>query len=114
MAPAQPSVETVVAPAKITCIQPGGGFCLGLEMACCRWRRWWLRRFRPEYVRRMREMRQGHCEACPHDIIDARDLKLYRNVCGYSFAAQDPFRQRSLLPLARAGRAEVLWFSGLC
>ncbi len=56
--------------APIASIQPGGGFCFGLERAWGRWRRAWLRRFRPCYVRRMAERRQGHCPNCPHDIID--------------------------------------------
>jgi phosphatidylserine decarboxylase len=95
------------------CVQPGGGFCMQLELAWGRWRRAWLRRFRPDYVRRMLAKRQGHCENCPHDIIDPRDLKFYRNVCGYWFHEEDDrFRRRGrLLRLARAGLAEVVCFS---
>ena len=83
-----------------------------LELAWGRLRRGWLRRFRPGYVRRMAERRQGHCPACPHDIIDPRDLKFVRNVCGYWFRPEDdPFRWRGRLRLARAGLAEVVVFS---
>ena len=75
-------------------------------------RRAGLRRFRPDYVRRMAEKRQGECPNCPHDIIDPRDLKFCRNVCGYWFRDEDdPFRWRGRLGLARAGLAEVVCFS---
>jgi phosphatidylserine decarboxylase len=60
----------------------------------------------------MAEKRQGHCPNCPHDIIDPRDLKFYRNVCGYWFRAEDDrFAWRGRLGLARAGLAEVVCFS---
>jgi phosphatidylserine decarboxylase len=94
------------------CVQPGGGLCLRIELAWGRLRRAWLRRFRPGYVARMRALRQGHCPDCPHDIIDPRDLKFWRNVCGYWFRPEDdPFRWRDRLGLARAGLAEVVIFS---
>lgn len=100
--------------APISSIQPGGGFCFALERAWGRWRRGWLRRFRPGYVRRMAECRQGHCPNCRHDILDSRDLKLYRNVCGYWFRPEDDaFAWRGRLRLARAGLAELLFFSGV-
>src|SRR5436190_14263663 len=96
-------------------VQPGGaGFCTSLELAWGRWRRAWLRRFRPGYVRRMIAKRRGDCANCSHDIIDTRDLKYYRNVCGYSFLPEDdPFAWRDRVPLARAGLAEVICFSVL-
>jgi phosphatidylserine decarboxylase len=83
-----------------------------LELAWGRFRRAWLRRFRPGYVASMAQKRQGRCENCPHDIIDARDLKFFRNVCGYWFRPEDDqFRWRDRLGLARAGLAEVICFS---
>ncbi len=95
-------------------VQPGGGFCMNLELAWGRLRRALLRRFRPGYVRRMAEKRQGHCSGCPHDVIDPRDLKFFRNVCGYWFRPEDDrFRWRGRLGLARAGLAELLVFSFL-
>ncbi len=107
-------LPTSLQSAPITSIQPGGGFCFGLERAWGRCRRAWLRRFRPGYVRRMAERRQGHCPNCPHDILDPRDVKLYRNVCGYWFRPEDdPFAWRGRLRLARAGLAELLVFSGV-
>jgi len=89
-------------------IQPGGGWCMSLELAWGRCRRWLLRRFRPGYVRRMAEKRQGNCPDCPHDIIDSRDLKYWRNVCGFWFHPEDdPFTWRNHLGFARAGLAEL-------
>ncbi len=85
---------------------------MGLELAWGRLRRVWLRRFRPGYVRQMAEKRQGHCPDCPHDIIDPRDLKFYRNVCGYWFRDEDDrFQWRGRLGIARSGLAEVICFS---
>src|SRR5581483_5985087 len=96
----------------IVSAQPGGGLCMSLELAWGRWRRAWLRRFRPGYVARMKQLRQGECPNCPHDIIDSRDLKFYRNVCGYWFRPEDDaFAWRGRLRLARYGLAELLCFS---
>ena len=87
---------------NIRCVQPGERGLFRLERAFGRLRRGLLRRFRPAYVRRMAELREGECEDCPHDIIDSRDLKLYRNVCGFRFpAAADRFAWRDRLPFAR-------------
>jgi phosphatidylserine decarboxylase len=62
----------------------------------------------------MAEKRQGQCADCTHDIIDSRDLKFCRNVCGYHFGAEDdPYRRPRLLPLAVAGVAEVVFYSVL-
>jgi phosphatidylserine decarboxylase len=62
----------------------------------------------------MGQKRQGHCPGCPHDIIDPRDLKFYRNVCGYWFRDEDDrFQWRGRLGLARQGLAEVACFSFL-
>ncbi len=98
--------------APIGGIQPGGGFCLSLEQLWGQCRRAWLRRFFPGYVKRMAQLRQGQCPNCPHDIIDSRDLKLVRNVCGYRFAPeQDPYAWRGRLGLARPGLAELVCFS---
>jgi phosphatidylserine decarboxylase len=107
-------LPTCLQSAPLTSIQPGGGFCFGLERAWGRWRRAWLRRFRPGYVRRMAGLRQGHCPDCPHDILDPRDLKLYRNVCGHWFRPEDdPFAWRGRLRLARAGLVELIFFSSV-
>lgn len=107
-----PSIPAGLQSTPITSIQPGGGFCFALERAWGRWRRAGLRRWRPGYVRRMAERRQGDCPNCPHDIIDSRDLKLVRNVCGYHFRPEDdPFTWRDRLCLARAGLCEILFFS---
>lgn len=94
------------------CVQPGGGVCLGIELAWGRLRRGYLRRMRPGYVRSMLAIRQGACPNCPHDIIDPRDLKFTRNVCGYWFRPEDDrFAWRGRLGLARPGLAELVCFS---
>ena len=54
----------------------------------------------------------GRVPRAPHEIIDPRDLKYCRNVCGCSWAAgDDPFRWRSSIPLA-VGAAELLLMGG--
>jgi phosphatidylserine decarboxylase len=112
MAIVHPQIPPLPSSVTSECIQPGGGFCLSLELAWGRCRRAWLRRFRPGYVRRLQQERQGLCPNCSHDIIDARDLKFYRNACGYWFREEDDrFRWRGRLGLARAGLAEVVCFS---
>ena len=70
--------------------------------------RWWLRHFRPGYVRRMAERRRGDPAGAPHDILDPRDLKYCRNRCGCYWApADDPFQWRNRLGFARWGLAEL-------
>ena len=96
-------------PSPIKSIQPGGGWCFNLERKWGQLRRFILRRFFPSYVKSMEQHRQGTCPGCPHNIVDGRDLKLFRNVCGYSFPSDvDRFRWRGRLGLARAGLAELL------
>jgi phosphatidylserine decarboxylase len=93
-------------------IQPGGGFICRLELAWGHWRRFWLKTFRPGYVRRMTESRKGNFNGCPHEVIDPRDVKFFRNQGGYYWEPQDdPFRWRDRIPFARAGLAELLVFS---
>jgi phosphatidylserine decarboxylase len=96
-------------------VQPGGGWCMRLELAWGRLRRALLRRFRPGYVRRMLAKRQGSCPRHEADVIDSRDLKYLRNVCGLWFRPQDDrFQWRSGLGLARYGLAEVVVFTLAC
>jgi phosphatidylserine decarboxylase len=100
-------------PPNVRSAQPGGGWAVALELAWGRLRRRWLRLARPGYVARMLAARQGECPGCPHDVIDDRDLKFFRNVCGHHFAADDvPRRWLDRLPLARMGRCEVLLYGG--
>jgi phosphatidylserine decarboxylase len=114
MATTESTTPSSLVEAPIRSAQPGGGMCLGLELAWGRLRRAWLRRFRPGYVRRMAALRQGDCPGCPHDVVDSRDLKFSRNVCGFRFRPEDdPFAWRGRLGLARAGLAEVVCFSAL-
>jgi phosphatidylserine decarboxylase len=114
MATLPPLSSLPCAPQTPESIQPGGGLCFRLELAWGRLRRAWLRRVRPGYVRRMLALRQGDCLDCPHDIIDSRDLKFWRNVCGYWFRPEDDdFAWRGRLGFARAGLAELVLFSAL-
>ena len=100
---------TPLAQAPITSAQPGGGTIVRLELAWGRVRRAWLRRCRPAYVREMLARRQGECPDCPHDVIDPRDLKFYRNVCGHWFKDEDDrFAWRGRIGLARLGLCEVV------
>jgi phosphatidylserine decarboxylase len=96
-------------------VQPGGhGPFVRLELLWGRLRRAWLRLVRPGYVYRMAGLRQGDHPGCPHDIIDSRDLKFIRNVCGYWFRPEDdPFRYRDCLGFARYGFAELVGFSAI-
>ena len=95
-------------PQKPTSVQPGGGFCMSVELCWGRFRRHWLRKLFPGYVQTMQAKRMGECPGCPHDIIDSRDLKYTRNVCGFSFRPEDdPYAYRNHLGFARHGFAEM-------
>lgn len=112
MATLEPRTRCAPSAQEVTSTQPGGGFFMRLELGWGRLRKGWLRLFRPGYVRRMAEKRLGSCPNCTHDIVDPRDLKYFRNVCGYSFAKEDdPFQWREELGFARAGLAELCTFS---
>lgn len=97
---------------QVRCIQPGGGVVMRLELAWGYVRRFWLKTVRPGYVRRMAATRKGEANACPHEVLDPRDVKFYENQPGYYWEpADDPFRWRDRLPFARAGLAEVVVFT---
>jgi phosphatidylserine decarboxylase len=97
---------------QLTWDQPGGGVIVHLELAWGHIRRWWLKTFRNGYVERMRRLRKGSENRCPHEVLDPRDLKFFRNQGGYWWdPADDPFAWRDQLPFARAGLAELLVFS---
>jgi phosphatidylserine decarboxylase len=93
---------------NIRSVQPGGGFCYWIELAWGRWRRWYLRHFRPGYVQRMAALRKGDLAGAPHEILDPRDLKYCANQCTAHWApGDDPFQWRERLPFARWGLAEM-------
>src|SRR5580765_1034593 len=99
-------------PQKPSSVQPGGGACMAIELAWARFRKSWLRRFCTGYVQAMQAKRVGECPGCSHDVIDARDLKYTRNVCGYSFRPEDDaYAYRARLGFARHGFAELFLFS---
>lgn len=86
-----------------------------IELAWGGLRRWYLTTFRPAYVVRMRALRRGEPQGCPHDVLDPRDLKYYRNQsdCHWD-RGDDPFVWRDRLPVARAGLAELVLLGGTC
>lgn len=99
-------------PQKPAGVQPGGGTCMAIELCWARFRKFWLRQLCPGYVQSMQAKRQGDCPNCPHDIIDSRDLKYTRNVCGYFFRPEDdPYAYRNRLGFARHGFAEMFLFT---
>ena len=101
-------IEPESMPENLQSVQPGGGVCYRIELAWGRWRRWYLKRFRPGYVARMASLRQGSTDGAPHEILDLRDLKYCRNRCRCDWADNDdPFRWRERLPFARWGLAEL-------
>ncbi len=108
-------VETLLNPAEVqplppgvTRTQPGGGKCLSIELAWGRVRRWYLKAFRAGYIKRMRELRVGEPSGVPHEVLDSRDLKFYRNQTDCHWpAAVDPFAWRERIPFARWGLAEL-------
>src|SRR6516165_5746779 len=108
MASTLPPVKGMPPAETPTSVQPGGfGFFVRCELAWGRCRRSILRTFFRGHVERWQKLRQGECPNCPHDIIDPRDLKFVRNVCGYHFGPEnDPYARRGLLPIARAGATE--------
>jgi phosphatidylserine decarboxylase len=56
----------------------------------------------------MADLRQGDPDGAPHEILDPRDLKYFRNRCRCHWdPAHDPFRWRERLPFARWGLAEL-------
>ena len=98
---------------QVTSIQPGGGVCMRIELAWGGWRRWWLKTFRPGYVARMQDKRRGEPVGCPHEVLDPRDLKFFRNQTACHWLPDDdPFRGRDRLPFARVGLAELLIIGG--
>ncbi|MCC6493469.1 MAG: phosphatidylserine decarboxylase family protein [Pirellulales bacterium] len=104
----QQAPNHVPLPANIPSVQPGGGFCYGVELAWGRWRRWYLTRFRRPYVDRMAKLRRGEPAGAPHEILDPRDLKYCSNQCtAHWLPEDDPFRWRERLPFARWGLAEL-------
>ncbi len=100
-------------PENVTSIQPGGGFCMTCELAWGRMRRWYLRTFRRGYVERMQSCRRGQSGRYPHEILDPRDLKFYRNQGDVAWDhADDPFTWRDRLPVVRVGLAEIVILGG--
>jgi len=95
-------------PDNIRSVQPGSGNCYKIELLWGRWRRWYLKTFRADYVSKMAELRRGDVEGAPHEILDPRDLKYCCNLCTAHWAEEDdPFVWREGIPFARWGLAEL-------
>ncbi len=85
-----------------------------VELAWGRLRRWYLKTFRKGYVEAQARVRRGTENSAPHEVLDSRDVKYYRNLGGYSWAPKDdPFAWRDKIPFARPGLAELLIYSFL-
>lgn len=98
---------------QLTSIQPGGGPIFRLELAWGRFRRGYLKACRPRYLVRMRMKRRGDYNGCPHEVLDPRDVKFFRNQGGYYWRPQDdPFTWRDRLAFARVGLAELIVIGG--
>jgi phosphatidylserine decarboxylase len=93
--------------------QPGGhGLFVRCELAWGRFRRWWLRHFCPGYVQCWKALRQGSDPQFDDVVIDSRDLKYIRPVCGISFRPEDDvYARREHLGFARWGYAELIGFT---
>ena len=99
--------------AQLKDIQPGSGVVIHLEKAWGGVRRCWLKTFRRGYVTRMAASRKGDFNPCPHEVLDPRDLKFYRNQGGWYWDLRDdPFAWRDRLPFARVGLAELFLMCG--
>jgi phosphatidylserine decarboxylase len=115
MASTLPPVKGMPPAETPTSVQPGGfGFFVRCELAWGRCRRSILRTFFRGHVERWQKLRQGECPNCPHDIIDPRDLKFVRNVCGSWFRPEDDvYAGRERFGFARYGYAELVGFGVL-
>src|SRR5262245_41427438 len=113
MSAAAPSHHDLSSSETPSSVQPGGfGLFVRGELLWGQFRRAMLRRFRPGHVARWREKLRGQCDLFNNAVIDPRDLKYIRNVCGYSFdPADDVYRRRESLGFARYGFAELVGYS---
>lgn len=115
MSAPDPPCPAMPPPSRPTAVQPGGaGAFVRMEMLWGRLRRSYLRRIRQGHVKRWTALRKGDCTNCDHDIIDPRDLKYVRNVCGFWFHRDDDvYAHRENLGFARYGYAELVGFSSI-
>jgi len=107
--PAAPRLPLEPMDPQLRCEQPGGGIVIQLELTWGKLRRWYLRTFRAGYVAKMKTLRQGEPAGVPHEVLDPRDLKFFRNQTNCHWKPEeDPFRWRDRLPFARVGLAELV------
>src|SRR4051794_39096301 len=108
MKPPLPSSFDLPPPERPESVQPGGfGLFVRMELLWGGVRRALLRRLAPGHVARWQARRQGECDRFGADVVDSRDLKFVRNVCGVTFDGDDPYRRRASRGFARYGYAEL-------
>ena len=105
------SVESM--PPEVTSIQPGGGFCMACELA------WGARGggictgSDPGMWISCVKAGRAVSGTYPHEILDPRDLKFYRNQGDIAWRDEDdPFAWRGRLGVARVGWAEIVLLGG--
>jgi phosphatidylserine decarboxylase len=110
-----PALSDLSPPEPPTAVQPGGfGWMVRCEIWWGRVRRAWLRTFRKKHVERWQAKQRGQCPRFGDQVIDPRDLKYIRNVCGISFdPVDDIYRRRESLGFARYGFAELVGYSAI-
>jgi phosphatidylserine decarboxylase len=97
----------------VTSIQPGGGWCMRLELGWGYVRRFLLKLSRPKYLKRMQGLRQCEPTGVPHEVLDPRDMKFYVNQGVRVWAEKDdPFAWRERLGFVRDGLAELVVLGG--
>mgnify|MGYP006275546423 CR=1 FL=1 len=101
---------TVPAGLSIPLDQPGGGVIVHFELFWGTIRRGMIRLLFPGHIRSMEGIRTGICPDCAHNVIDSRDLKYKKLLCGYRFdPARDPYAWRDQTYIARHGWAEIFF-----
>jgi phosphatidylserine decarboxylase len=107
-----PAPKAEPLPFNIYAIQPGGGRIMSMEIGWGKIRRWWLKTFFPKYVAASKARLKGDPTLVPHEVIDSRDLKYFRNLANCSFdPPSDIFAWRKNIPMATDGFFELLVFA---
>ncbi len=98
---------------SITSIQRGRR-CDGSRTRLGKLRRWYLKTFRKGYVEEMAQLRRGTENKAPHEVLDPRDVKYYRNLGGYHWTQRmTRLRGGTRSRLPRPGLAELIIYSFL-
>ncbi|MBK8101362.1 MAG: phosphatidylserine decarboxylase [Planctomycetes bacterium] len=96
-------------PPHVRCVQPGIGPAAQLALFVRRIRRWLRRSLAPQRLAAARAALRGECADCPHDVVEAADLRWVRNVCGLRPPdGREPVLFADGLGLVRLARPELL------